>query len=162
MKDWHKVTTPPYDNTKLDISCFYEGGKAGRYKLEAYESGLLIHSAHYEWNVWAGHCDGRLLMNDFVEEATEKAAANRVNQSIEGSGVETVTRICDMRNGFKLQVARSNVDGDIHVSMMPEPDPITFDSVEFCANGTQSPHTYKALVALMEAMKKDATERPQA
>lgn len=80
---------------------------------------------------------------------------------IDAEGNQTVTRICDMRDGFKLQVMRSGVDGDIHVSMMRESDRISFDSVEFCASGSQSPNTFKALINLIEAMKKDSAERPQ-
>ena len=50
-------------------------------------------------------------------------------------------RICDMRDGFKLQVFKSEEDGDIHVSVMPETYISCFDSVEFCNSGTQSPQT---------------------
>ena len=72
-----------------------------------------------------------------------------------------VERFCDMRDGFKLRVFKSDVDGDIHVSVLPQGHRVTMDSVEFCNSGSQSPHTYKALCELIRAMEKDALERPQ-
>jgi DNA topoisomerase IA len=72
-----------------------------------------------------------------------------------------VERICDMRDGFKLQVFKSPEDGDIHVSVMKETDKVNFDSVEFCNSGSQSPRTYRALCELIKAMEKDAEEYPQ-
>lgn len=73
-----------------------------------------------------------------------------------------VERICDMRGGYKLQVLKSSVDGDIHLSVLPEGDKVSFQDVEFCASASQSPHTFKALCELIKAMQKDAEERPQA
>lgn len=72
-----------------------------------------------------------------------------------------ISRICDMRDGFKLQILKSGGDGDIHVSVVRQNDRASFDCVEFCATGSQSPHTFKALNALIAAMQKDAEERPQ-
>ena len=72
-----------------------------------------------------------------------------------------VPRICDMRGGFKLNVLKSGVDGDIHITVMPVADKVSFQDVEFCASASQSPHTYKALNDLLVAMQKDAQERPQ-
>jgi hypothetical protein len=72
-----------------------------------------------------------------------------------------VARICDMRDGFKLSIFKSPEDGDIHVSVMKEEDRVTFDSVEFCNSGTQSPRTYRALCELMKAMALDAIDNPQ-
>lgn len=72
-----------------------------------------------------------------------------------------IERICDMRDGFKLHLFKSPEDGDIHVSVMKETDNVTFDSVEFCNSGTQSPRTYRVLCLLIEAMELDAKEYPQ-
>jgi hypothetical protein len=72
-----------------------------------------------------------------------------------------IERICDMRDGFKLHVFKSPDDGDIHVSVMKEADRATFESVEFCNSGTQSPRTYRALCQLIKAMELDAKEYPQ-
>lgn len=72
-----------------------------------------------------------------------------------------VERLCDMRAGYKLHVMQSEVDGDIHVAMMPAKDKFSFKDVEFCASMSQSPHTYKALCELIKAMQKDTEERPQ-
>tara|TARA_R110001583_G_scaffold52147_14_gene162251 strand:+ start:9281 stop:9493 length:213 start_codon:yes stop_codon:yes gene_type:complete len=66
-----------------------------------------------------------------------------------------------MRDGFKMQVFKSEEDGDIHVSVLPEGHNDSFDGVEFCNSGSQSPHTYKALCNLMIAMEKDAKAHPQ-
>lgn len=71
-----------------------------------------------------------------------------------------IDRICDMRKGSKLSVFKSDIDGDIHVSVLKENDVIGSDSVEICASGTQSPNTYKALCHLMRAMKEDQQRTP--
>ncbi|MFD3303914.1 hypothetical protein [Alteromonas macleodii] len=71
-----------------------------------------------------------------------------------------VERRCDMGDGFKLQVMKSKEDGDIHVAVLPENHRATSNCVEFCASGTKSPHTYAALLNLIEAMKKDSFENP--
>lgn len=75
-------------------------------------------------------------------------------------GDTEVERTCDMGEGFKLQILKSKEDGDVHVSVLPEKHRASSDCVEFCASGTRSPHTYKALLDLIEAMKKDALENP--
>jgi hypothetical protein len=72
-----------------------------------------------------------------------------------------IERICDNRSGYKLHVLKSGVDGDIHISVMPVGDQVSFQDVEFCASASQSPHTFKALCDLVKAMQLDEQERPQ-
>jgi len=72
-----------------------------------------------------------------------------------------VERICDMRAGYKLHLLKSGVDGDIHITVMPVGDRVSFQDVEFCASASQSPHTFKALCDLVKAMQLDEQERPQ-
>ena len=73
--------------------------------------------------------------------------------------MRSIERRCDMREGFKLKLLISN-DGDFHVSVLPEEDIFSFDSVEFCSSGTQSPRTQMALHDLYKAMLLDEEERP--
>ncbi len=80
-------------------------------------------------------------------------------------------RIGDMHPRKALQV-HQNQDGDIVVSVVldgiPLGDIIASDNnavVEFCnptGGGGRSIHTRRALVQLMEAIKKDNSERPDA
>ena len=68
-----------------------------------------------------------------------------------------VTRICDMRDGCKLTLHKQE-DGDIVVCILPEKHRFSTYHVEFCNSGTQSPKTYRALIALFKAMKEDAED----
>ena len=70
-----------------------------------------------------------------------------------------IERICDMRGGFKLKLLKQE-DGDICVSVLKESHRVSFDAVEFCNSGTQSPKTHKALCNLFKAMQEDENERP--
>lgn len=70
-----------------------------------------------------------------------------------------VERVCDMRDGYKLQLIKED-DGDIIVSILPVDHKATTKAVQFCLSGTQSPHTGKALHALFKAMQQDNIETP--
>ena len=71
-----------------------------------------------------------------------------------------MARLCDMRGGCKLEILRED-DGDFIVQVIPERARASAESVEFCASGTQSPRTWRALAALFAAMEKDEAARPQ-
>jgi hypothetical protein len=73
---------------------------------------------------------------------------------------DVVERICDMRDGFKLQLMKED-DGDIIVSILPVDHRMTTKAVQICMSGTQSPRTGKALHALFEAMQQDSIDCPQ-
>jgi len=70
-----------------------------------------------------------------------------------------IARICDMREGHKLQLFVED-DGDIIVSVLPVEDRVTFKSVQFCLSGTQSPKTGMALHNLIKAMQEDEKNLP--
>ena len=75
--------------------------------------------------------------------------------------MKEVARVCDMRDGNKLQLFIED-DGDIIVSVLPEKDVITRNSVQFCLSGTQSRRTGLALHELFKAMEEDEKKYPQA
>lgn len=70
-----------------------------------------------------------------------------------------VARKCDMGGNMKLKLLLEE-DGDILVSVIKQTDRVAFESVEFCASGTQSPRTHYALHELYMAMQQDEEERP--
>jgi len=77
--------------------------------------------------------------------------------------IKCVTRAEDMSPDGRLRIWKQE-DGDLIVEVVPESskqEPSA--SVEFCtvgSGGGRSPHTRKALVALMEAIKRDNAESP--
>ncbi len=77
--------------------------------------------------------------------------------------VNCVTRAEDMSPDGRLRVWMQQ-DGDLIVEVVPESskqEPSA--SVEFCtvgSGGGRSPHTRKALMELMEAIKRDNKESP--
>lgn len=78
--------------------------------------------------------------------------------------IERVNRPEDMSTVGSLELFRGD-DGDIHVVMWYETeDGLRMNqSIEFCntaSGGGHSPHTFKALQSLMEAMQKDNEEHP--
>ncbi len=73
-------------------------------------------------------------------------------------------RLEDMSPRGRLRLIRQD-DGDIVVAVQSERDGMLQpgDSVEFCTIGTgggRSRHTHAALLALMEAMRRDNAEEP--
>ena len=72
---WYPRSVPPHPSTTLHIACSHSGGRMGRYRLEAFDAERLVHSAHYDWNVWQGHAAGQLLMPEFVAAAEQRVAA---------------------------------------------------------------------------------------
>lgn len=82
--NWYQVEAPHHKETPLIISAKREGGKYGRYALYARSGcGDLVWSEHYPWNVWAGHCNGYLLVDDFISKAEKMA-----NRSCSCSDIE--------------------------------------------------------------------------
>lgn len=73
---------------------------------------------------------------------------------------DVIARVCDMREGFALQLLRED-DGDIIVSVIPENGVFSFDAVQICSSGTQSKRTHRALRELFDAMLEDEAETPQ-
>jgi len=76
--------------------------------------------------------------------------------------MECVTRKEDMSPDGRLRVFQQD-DGDVIISIVPSSDGIKMlPSAEFCtrSGGGRSPHTRKAILALMEAMRKDNAEDP--
>jgi len=93
--------------------------------------------------------------------------------------VDIVSRIGDMDPQLAIALYRQP-DGDVILSVglagrmgvldfePADNSPIlsgregleTRSSVEFCTSGGRSPHTHRALVALMDAIRKDNEERP--
>jgi hypothetical protein len=81
---------------------------------------------------------------------------------------KTAGRLDDMGRGKMSLRVEFQPDGDIIVyieedGVIIQDDKGNRSAVEFCniaGGGGQSPHTRRALVALYEAMKKDAQERP--
>lgn len=77
--------------------------------------------------------------------------------------IKCVTRAEDMSPDGRLRIWQQE-DGDLIVEIVPESakeEPSV--SVEFCtvgSGGGRSPHTRKALVALMAAIKLDNAESP--
>lgn len=77
--------------------------------------------------------------------------------------INVVTRAEDMSPDGRLRVWQQE-DGDLIVEVVPESakqEPSA--SVEFCtvgSGGGRSPHTRKALMALMEAIRRDNAETP--
>lgn len=69
-----------------------------------------------------------------------------------------IKRICDMREGKALELFKED-DGDIIVAVIPEKGGLS-KGVQFCASGTQSPRTHRALCELMKAMEADEAEIP--
>lgn len=76
---WTEIQVPAHPETTLRMKCQYEGGRNGRYRIEAYDnasaSSLPVHSATYDFARWRGHCAGQFLMPDFVSAA--ERARNR-------------------------------------------------------------------------------------
>jgi hypothetical protein len=70
-----------------------------------------------------------------------------------------IERICDYREGQKLQLQLTD-DGDVIVCVLPVESLNSFESVQFCASGTQSPRTQKALHELYKSMMLDQEENP--
>jgi hypothetical protein len=81
--------------------------------------------------------------------------------------IKCVTRAEDMSPDGRLRIWQQE-DGDLIVEVVPPYDPTsTYNlasiAVEFCtvgSGGGRSPHTRKALMALMEAIKLDNAESP--
>lgn len=71
-----------------------------------------------------------------------------------------IARKCDMGSDTKLQLVIEE-DGDVIVSVMKATDRVSFQSVEFCTSGTQSPNTTTALHNLYKAMQLDEEARKQ-
>jgi len=71
-----------------------------------------------------------------------------------------IARKCDMGSNTKLQLLIEE-DGDVIVSVMKTTDRVSFQSVEFCMSGTQSPKTAAALHNLYRAMVLDEEDRVQ-
>jgi len=71
-----------------------------------------------------------------------------------------IARKCDMGSNMKLKLLVEE-DGDVVVTVMPRDYRVSFESVEFCTSGTQSPNTVTALHNLYKAMEKDEADRPQ-
>ncbi len=72
---WTEIQVPAHPATTLRVTCLYEGGRNGRYRVEAYDDAspgsLPVHSATYDFARWRGHCAGQLLMPDFVSAAEQ-------------------------------------------------------------------------------------------
>jgi len=76
--------------------------------------------------------------------------------------MKCVTRKEDMSPDGRLRVFLQ-ADGDVILSIVPASDGRCLNSsVEFCAltGGGRSPHTRKALLALMDAIRKDNEADP--
>jgi uncharacterized protein (DUF849 family) len=78
--------------------------------------------------------------------------------------MKVVERIEDMSRRGRLRLIQQD-DGDIIVAVQSMHDGLLEpgDSVEFCTGfggGGKSPHTFNALHALMEAIRKDNLEHP--
>lgn len=71
-----------------------------------------------------------------------------------------IARKCDMGSNMKLKLLIEE-DGDVIVTMLPKDHRVSFESVEFCTSGTQSPNTVAALHNLYKAMEQDEADRPQ-
>lgn len=74
-------------------------------------------------------------------------------------------RTSDMDPKISLRLER-HLDGDIVLYIDHDGMPITDDagnkaSAEFCSSGSLSTHTRHALYALLEAVHRDAAERPE-
>lgn len=72
---------------------------------------------------------------------------------------KAIARICDMREGKALQLFVED-DGDVIVSVNPEGG-VYAKGVQFCASGSQSRRTVRALHELFEAMQEDEKSLPQ-
>jgi hypothetical protein len=71
--------------------------------------------------------------------------------------IEYVSRRDDMSERDKLTIMRDN-SADILVSIWKQGEGT--HTVEFCINGQRSPNTFKALLALAEAMELDNQQNP--
>lgn len=72
--NWTQLAVPFHEEpTNLRIEHKQEALKTGRHQLIAYDGNEPVYFQFYDWNVWYGHCYGRLLINDFVREANARA-----------------------------------------------------------------------------------------
>lgn len=82
---WTEIQVPSHPETTLHLACFYEGGRSGRYRVDAHGNGgdafldrPPIYSVTYDYARWMGHCAGQLLMPEFVS-AAEKARVSAIS-----------------------------------------------------------------------------------
>ena len=115
---WYDVSTPEH-SSEFQISCYREGGKYGRTKLEATLQGEEVHSSVFDWNKWEGHCAGRLLIDDFVKTAESRLLCNKkTNRNYDDvKEAEQRSAIADLKNALAFfdKVQGSSADDAVSV-----------------------------------------------
>lgn len=86
MGNFYSVQTPNHKETVLQISCARESVQFGRYRLTAHIGDQFVASRYYQKNVWLGHMNGGLLVNDFIDYAERELARQGIESDLKREG----------------------------------------------------------------------------
>ena len=77
--NWEVIASPSHQPTELRIEARQERGGQGKFLLVAFDGRRWVHSQFFNWDRWAGHGMGLLLMPGFIKAAEKAAKLQRGN-----------------------------------------------------------------------------------
>jgi hypothetical protein len=70
MTTFSQIAVPLHRDTPCVLSCLKERGRYGRRRLIAEDAqGEFLLAEIYSWSTWSGHCNGILLLDNFLDRA---------------------------------------------------------------------------------------------